>query len=61
MVLGALSEGSGWRRIEGKSAAAKKVPFYVAPEKKSRVVQTEVASKRDIGELRTRFPQVSWR
>lgn len=61
MLLGALRDGPGWRRVEVESAAGERVPLHIAPQKTPRSRKTETAGNKLINELRTRYPPAAWR
>lgn len=61
MILCALRDGSGWRKVNVESAAIERVPLYIAPDKEPRMVRTEVVGKKLLGLLRPRMRSVGWR
>lgn len=61
MLMGALRDGAGWRRVEVASAVGERVPLYIAPDKNPRAVKREVVGERFLAELRTRHPGIAWR
>lgn len=61
MLFGALSEGSGWRRVDGPSATGEQVPSYISPHKIPKMIKIEVVGKRFVQEMRKQIPQIGCR
>lgn len=61
MVMGALRDEAVQRRVEVESAAGERVSLFIAPGKNPKMVRTEVAWKKLLGELRSRAPSAGRR
>lgn len=61
LLLAALRDDSGWKKVKVKLVGGEIVPLYLAPDKSPKTVRTEVAGKRYVNEFRQRLPQIGWR